>query len=83
MSSSFRLPPSLLGDLDKVADARGVPRSFVVREALSAYVERAQPATTGQIIDALVTWKGSGKGNLAEHGEQILRERFRGRRRSR
>lgn len=83
MPSTFRLPQSLLGEVDRVAAERRVSRSVVVREAISAFVSSPGPATTGQIIDRLVTWKGSGRGDLAKNGERLLREKFHGRRRPR
>jgi Arc/MetJ-type ribon-helix-helix transcriptional regulator len=84
-TTSFRLPSELVRALQGAARKRGVSRSELVRDALAAWLGTAAagPVTTGALVDALVTWKGSGRGELATDGERILRERFRARRRSR
>jgi Arc/MetJ-type ribon-helix-helix transcriptional regulator len=82
---SFRFPEPIVRALEEQARRRGRPPSTLVREAVSAYLsaaERASPSLREQ-LEALVTWPGSGKKNLARDGEKILRERFHARRRSR
>ena len=84
-TASFRLPPKLLRSLRERAQRLGVTRSTVVRDALAMWLSANgdSPPSTGVLLDLLVTWRGSGRGNLATEGERILRERFRARRRSR
>ena len=80
---SFRLPSDVIDSLALAASRRGVARSVVVREALVAFLDPvAEEDTTGALIDALVTYPGSGVGDLAARSEEHLRARFHGRRRS-
>jgi metal-responsive CopG/Arc/MetJ family transcriptional regulator len=81
---SYRLPSDVVQALGRAASRRGVARSAIVREALQKYLSLEQwSEETGALIDALVTYPGSGNGRLASDGEAILRARFRARRRSR
>ena len=83
-TASFRLPPSILRALERAAGRKGVAKSALVRAALQRYLAQQESSgSTGALVDALVTYPGSGKGHLAARGEEILRERFRARRRSR
>lgn len=84
-TASFRLPADLVRSIEVVSKKRGVSRSLVVRDAISAYLARADkaPMTTSEYVEQLVTWPGSGKGDLASDAERLLRERFRAKRRSR
>jgi Arc/MetJ-type ribon-helix-helix transcriptional regulator len=83
-TASFRLPPAILRALERAAELEGVAKSAVVRAALQRYLEQQEASrTTGALVDALVTYRGSGKGDLAARSEEILRARFRGRRRTR
>lgn len=81
-TTAFRLPRSLLQALAAEARQLGVPRSAILRQALRAYfaAEKRKPATALALVDSIVTWKGSGRGNLARDSEKILRERLRARR---
>lgn len=40
---NFRLPPELTAELDRVAAARGVTRSAIMREAVAYIIEQHQP----------------------------------------
>lgn len=52
--ASFRLPASLLTDLDRLADLDHKRRADIVREALTAYVaERTAPVPRGEAERAL------------------------------
>jgi metal-responsive CopG/Arc/MetJ family transcriptional regulator len=85
-TASFRLPEDLLGALERQATRARRPKSELVRVALEQYLKRAdRQRETGlrQRVDELVTYEGSGSGDLAIRGEAILRARFRGRRRPR
>lgn len=77
--TSVRLPDSLLGDLDRIAESRDLTRSELIREALEDYVVSTGPGsatTRGELVDGLVTYRGSGRADLAERTEQVLRERL-------
>jgi predicted transcriptional regulator len=39
-TTSYRLPQELVGDVERLADARGITKSELVREALAEYVSR-------------------------------------------
>lgn len=83
--TTYRLPDELTAELDRVARRRGVSRTLVVREALSEYLAsdaRAQPSLV-ELADGLVTYEGSGVGDLATRSEQHLRAKFGARRRPR
>ena len=85
-TASFRLPPELLGALERCATRAQRPKSDVVRAALEQYLDRVgreRRVTLGQLIDALVNYEGSGVGDLGTRGERHLRARFHARRRSR
>ena len=79
-TASFRLPSGLVGTLARSAKRSGVPKSVLVRKALERYLlrdEAAQSRTLGAVVDSLVTYEGSGRGDLAVNAEQHLRARFR------
>jgi len=80
-TTSIRLPPALIQAIERAAVGRGVSRSTLVREALEEYLRRTGSTGLGALVDRLVTYPGSGVGHLATRGEEILRERFSGRRR--
>jgi hypothetical protein len=83
-TASFRLPSGLLEALERSARRARRPKSDVVRTALEEYLERVdteQGMTMGHLIDELVTYEGSGVGDLATRGEAHLRARFHARRR--
>src|SRR5207249_6465894 len=79
-TASIRLPPALIQAIERAAAGRGVSRATLVREALEEYLRRTGSTGLGVLVDRLVTYPGSGVGHLATRGEEILRERFSGRR---
>jgi Arc/MetJ-type ribon-helix-helix transcriptional regulator len=83
-TTSIRLPHELIVTLERARTRRGVTRSDLVREAIEAYLRQIQEAPTsglGALVDSLVTYPGSGVGDLATRGEHYLREKFGARRR--
>jgi Arc/MetJ-type ribon-helix-helix transcriptional regulator len=80
-TTSIRLPPGLIHAIERAAARRGVSRSTLVREAIEEYLRGAESAGLVALVDRLVTYPASGLGDLSTRGEEILRERFRGRRR--
>jgi len=80
-TTSIRLPPGLIQAIERAAARRGVSRSTLVREALEEHLRGAGSAGLAGLVDRLVTYPGSGVGDLSTRGEEILRERFHGRRR--
>jgi hypothetical protein len=83
-TASFRLPPELLGALERSATRARRPKSEIVRAALEEYMARdagESGLALSQLIDHLVTYEGSGVGDLATRGEAHLRARFHARRR--
>ncbi len=78
-TASFRLPDDLLGALARRAARARRPKSDLVRAALEQYLERLErqrETTLRQRVDELVTYEGSGIGNLGTRGEALLRARF-------
>lgn len=76
---SYRLPEELIGDVDRIAERRGVTRSDIVREALAEYVGRAReaPRSRLEILDEILADEpGTGVSDLAERAEEYLRESF-------
>lgn len=84
--TSIRLPDHLTRDLDEIAARRRTTRSELVREAVEEYCaghrgrDDADPVA---LVERLVTYEGSGKGDLAERSEEHLREMLGERRRRR
>ena len=84
--ASIRLPDHLVREVDEVAARRRVTRSEVVREAVAEYCATARSTRTRDpvaLVEQLVTYPGSGRGDLARRSEEYLRELFRARRRRR
>ena len=85
-TTSIRLPDHLVRELDEVAGRRRATRSDLIREAVEQYCattrseEEVDPVA---LVDRLVTYDGSGRGDLARRSERYLREIFGERRRSR
>jgi metal-responsive CopG/Arc/MetJ family transcriptional regulator len=83
--TTVRLPDHMVHELDEVAERRHTTRSEIIREAVEQYCATAR---SGQEIDPvllvrrLVTYDGSGRGDLARRGEEYLREMFCERRRT-
>ena len=80
---TLRLSAHLLRRVRVRARAAGTTVSVIVREALVSYLlaDPGDAGTTGNAIDALVTWGGSGHGDLAREAQPRLREKIRARRR--
>jgi metal-responsive CopG/Arc/MetJ family transcriptional regulator len=84
--TSIRLPDHLVRDLDEVAARRKTSRSDVVREAVEQYCASSRTRDELDpvaIVERLVTYPGSGRGDLARRSEAYLRELFGERRRRR
>ena len=85
-TASFRLPPEIVREVERLAARRGQPKSEIVREALQRYLAReAAPSrrTLVELADSLVTYPATGPADLATRSEEILREKFHARRRPR
>ena len=84
--TSFRLPDHLVRRLDEIAARRRATRSAVVCEAIEEYCSSKRrhadldPVT---LVERLVDYPGSGRGDLARRSEHYLREQFGERRRRR
>jgi Arc/MetJ-type ribon-helix-helix transcriptional regulator len=81
--ASIRLPDSLARSIDEIARQRHVTRSDVIREAVEQYCRRSDKRrrlVRVEFLEQLVTYPGSGTGDLAYRGEEYLRRRFRARR---
>lgn len=82
--TTVRLPENLARSVDEIAKQRQVSRSDVVREALEQYCERAsntENLSRVELLRSLVSYDGSGVGDLATRSEEHLRKRFNARRR--
>lgn len=83
-STSLRLPDHLTRELDEIATKRRTTRSDLIREAVERYCSAARDAggtDLVELIEQLVTYPGSGVGDLGRRSEVHLREMFRDRRR--
>lgn len=84
--TSLRLPEHLARQLDDIAARRRLTRSAVVREALEQYCAGASAGADLDpvaLVERLVDYPGSGRGDLGRRGEDYLRERFDAQRRRR
>lgn len=82
--TTVRLPENLARSVDEIARQRQVSRSDVVREALEQYCKHASNAenlSRVELLQSLVSYDGSGVGDLASRSEEHLRKRFNARRR--
>lgn len=82
--TTVRLPESLTRSVDEIAKQRQVTRSDVVREALQQYCERqntSEPRSRSELLRSLISYPGSGVGDLGARSEEHLRKRFNARRR--
>lgn len=75
---TYRIDDELQEGIDRAAKARGVPRTLVVREAISTYLATQQGARPSlvELADKLAVAAGSGVGDLATRSEAHLRARF-------
>jgi metal-responsive CopG/Arc/MetJ family transcriptional regulator len=84
VSTSLRLPDELARELDEIAAKRRTTRSDAIREAVEQYCAAARKGRTAdriELLHRLVTYEGSGRGDVAENSERYLRELFGARRR--
>ena len=84
--TSIRLPDHLVRELDEVAGRRHTTRSDLVREAVEQYcaaLRSGEALDPVALVDSLVTYEGSGRGDLGRRSEYYLREIFGERRRRR
>lgn len=82
--ASIRLSENLVRSIDEIARQRHVTRSEVIREALEQYCVRSrkkQRLARVELLQQLVSYPGSGVGDLASRSEEHLRRRFRAQRR--
>ena len=80
---SIRLPDHLSREIDELAEARRVTRSSLVRVAIESYCSAIRAGSKPDrvaLLRQLVTYPGSGKGDLAARSKRYLREIFRERR---
>jgi metal-responsive CopG/Arc/MetJ family transcriptional regulator len=80
--TTIRFPDHLVRELDEMAGRRKTTRSDLIREAVEAYcatVRTGEDADPVALVDRLVRYDGSGRGDLGRRSEEHLRERFRGR----
>lgn len=76
--TTIHLDTELMFRLKQLAGTEGKSVAAIVREAITAYLVRQQPPRKLSIIGI----GHSGKGNLSEDVEQLLKEKFRKRRSS-
>lgn len=84
--TTLRLPDELSRELDRIAEERHVTRSDIAREALEQYCAAAREGQHGSrvtLLQSLVDYPGSGRGDLARQSGRYLREMFDAKRRRR
>ena len=82
--TTIRLSAELAEAADRIAERQRVTRSDVIRKALEEYCSKrgkGKPQGRLALLMDLVSYSGSGVGDLASRSEEHLRKRFRGRRR--
>jgi metal-responsive CopG/Arc/MetJ family transcriptional regulator len=85
-TTSLRLPSHLTESLDRLARERGTTRSELIREAVDRFLADSRsggPSDRVALLRSLVSYAGSGRGDLAARSEDYLREIVGGRRRDR
>ena len=79
MTVSLRLDKQLEKKLSSAAEAKGISKSALLRRCLEEYLAaEAKKPTAWEAGKHLFGKHGSGRTDLSENGEEILRERFRG-----
>ena len=73
---SISIPEELLSELDSLAEKEGVPRSRIIKEALSSYLLHRAPVKTKEYPTVL--WKIKATGALRLRSPQRVRKRVRG-----
>jgi predicted DNA-binding protein len=84
--TSIRLSDHLVRLLDDLAARRHLTRSDLVREAVEQYCAAGRDSAARDpvaMVDRLVDYPGSGRGDLASRSEDYLRQMFDERRRGR
>ncbi|MBN8616004.1 MAG: ribbon-helix-helix protein, CopG family [Deltaproteobacteria bacterium] len=78
-TTSYRLSPEIIADVERLADAKGITKSELVREALAEYVSR-QAGVERKLdrvaaLDAILGASPEGLGipDLSERAEAYLR----------
>ena len=85
-TTSLRLAQRTADAIERIAHARNMTRSQVIREAIDTYIEAERRCATPDrlgLLEKLVTYKGSGRGDLARNSETYLRKLFDAQRRRR
>lgn len=80
--TTIRLPDHLIRELDEAAERRKTTRSELIREAVTAYCVGARSDDDSDpvaLVERLVRYDGSRRGDLGRRSEEHLRERFRAR----
>ncbi len=73
---TLRADKKLEETLEKAARAKGVTKSEVIRQSLSIYLSEDTKVNPYKIGENLFGAYGSGKGNLSEDSEKILKNKF-------
>lgn len=80
MSLSVRLDEETRTILERTAKALRISKTDVVKKSIRDYCDRALKEKSKkpyELIKDLVGKEASGRGDLSERGEEILREHFR------
>jgi hypothetical protein len=77
---TLRLEKKIEEDLSKIARLKGLTKSELVRKSIVEYVSTHAENTSWKIGEFLFGKYSSGKGNLAEDSEILLRKKFKKRR---
>lgn len=78
-TTSYRLSAEIIADVERLAEARGVTKSELVREALAEYLSRhareAPKLDRVAVLDAILGAEPEGLGipDLSERAEEYLR----------
>jgi hypothetical protein len=78
--TTIRLPDELIRELDETAGRRKTTRSELIREAVAVYcaaVRSGNDSDPVALLDRLVRYEGSRRGDLGRRSEEHLRKRFR------
>jgi len=77
MTLSLRLEKELAKRLETAASARGVSKSELVRQCVQRYLDEDEQAPSAWEMGRHLFGKhGSGRSDLSENCEEILREKF-------
>ena len=73
---TLRTDKKLEEALEKTAKAKGTTKSEIVRQSLNMYLSANDTKNPYKIGESLFGAYGSGKGNLSEDSEKILKMKF-------